>query len=120
MILTPASLAVSAVCLLLSCALFAAGLFLRRSNAPIHLWPGALRSKNQITDTRRYNRANAIIWFGFGAYLLVCAGVSPVCGFLPALIGAGVLAVSALPLFRLYTRSVFLRFSRPQQDSSGE
>lgn len=120
MIFSPAAIAAAVVCLLIACALFAVGIFLRKSNAPIHLWSGALLTKKQITDARRYNRANSMIWFGFGAYMLGCAALAVTLGLLAAVIGAGLLAVLAWPLQKLCAKRIFLRFSASQQDSSGE
>ena len=118
--LTPAAIVAAICCLVCSGVFFSVGAFVKKSNAPIHFWSGALTTKKQITDTRRYNRANAMIWFSFGIYMVLCGVLAILVGVGAAVIAAVVLCVLAFPALAIASKRIYLKLSSSPQDSSGE
>ncbi|MGI6358684.1 MAG: hypothetical protein ACOX2K_08350 [Bacillota bacterium] len=69
-----AALVLSVTCWLCALVFISMGQFALKRRSPMHFWAGTTVQADEISDVRAYNRANAVMWFTYGA-LFALAGV---------------------------------------------
>lgn len=61
--------------MIFSAAVFAAiGIFALLRKRPMHFWSGTRVSEDEISDVKKYNRANGIMWLAYSIFFLL-AGI---------------------------------------------
>ncbi len=49
------------------------GIFAMLSKKPMHFWSGTRVSEDEISDVKKYNRANGIMWLTYSLFFLAAA-----------------------------------------------
>ena len=73
------------------------GLYALKTKKPINFWAGDKINPRKITDVKKYNRANGIMWISYGALFLSCCVITFFNDFAAGMVCMG-LAVAGIPL----------------------
>ena len=89
--------------LLCSLCFIAFGIYALKTKKPINFWAGDKIPPEKITDIKKYNRANALMWIIYGILWISCSIITFFNTFAAGMVCVG-LAVTGLPvLIILYT-----------------
>lgn len=72
------------------------GIYALKSKNPINFWAGDKIPPEKITDIKKYNRANGIMWLTYGALFLSCCVITFFNDMLAGMVCMG-LAVAGIP-----------------------
>lgn len=89
--------------LLCALCLMSFGIYALKTKKPVNFWAGDKIPPEKITDIKKYNRANGIMWISYGALWISCSIITFFNVFAAGMVCLG-LGVGGLPvLIILYT-----------------
>ena len=83
--------------------LMAFGIYALKTKKPVNFWAGDKVPPEKVTDIKKYNRANGIMWISYGALFLSCCVITFFNAFAAGMVCMG-LALAGIPaLICIYT-----------------
>ena len=73
------------------------GFYALKTKKPINFWAGDKIPPEKVTDIKKYNRANALMWIIYGALFLSCCVITFFNDFAAGMVCLG-LALAGLPV----------------------
>ena len=89
----------------------AVGLWALLRKTPMHFWAGTTVDPEEITDIKKYNKANAVMWFCYCIPPVVSMFIAPFSVGAAAVIGA-VGVVGGLPVLIIVYKKIYHKYKK--------